>query len=1138
MTSHTFTHLISIGMNCETRYQLKQKFGAIDSSLLEWAVVPPTHLVEVLKNPHLIFSGEIEEKRAYNMWHCNVTDITFHGKKTIQELLGEDGKPDEEKIAQEKEDVISRTKYLTDKFIRIAHSEETKLYILAIHPDFCKYTQKELRIFIQNISKTIQKIAVNASLLVITLDANRKFLKGLDNDNNIFIRTVNHFSPYDQATNLDLVDLQSWQEILSEFRLKNVRPDMKIYKFEKMESLNMNKQINKKTPKISVVMSTYNRAGYVKEAIESILNQTYKDFEFIIIDDCSTDNTSEVIQSYVDKDDRIVFIRNEKNMDYNYNLRRGFDLARGEYIARMDDDDISLPTRFEKQVTFLDQHNDITVLGTFIETFGESVLETWVKDTDPDILAILMNFFNPMCHPSVMIRKSFLREHNLNYSPKELYAEEYHLWKEIILHGGKLANLDEVLLRYRCHKKSVTQKRDTSKIQAETAKRVSYSLLGRFFKNKKDIKYVLRQIIPYPFSNNSPKKLESVLTFIKQNDKLNIISEKAYSKFYEKYCGKPCTMEIFFAADNKFSQHLCVAMTSILVNSLSVENFNFYILDGGISDKNKAKINTVKKIKNCNIEFIKVEDNLFKKCPITSSCQHISKQTYYRYIIPLLKPKLDKCFYLDCDIIAKDSMNAFWNINLNDNYIAAVEELYVGSNEDAKRLNLDTVFNAGTMLVNLKKWNDDNITEKLFSNTDILLKEDKIIWVDQDVLNYTFNNKVKFVSPCFNLQCNAFYDGSFSKYTQKEMEFAKSLPAIIHFNSCSKPWNKKCTHPLWKEYYKYLKLSPYKNEYYKYKFKKILTEFGRIFFYKKKSNDKTKIKILGIPVYKKINRDYLIKKYILGIKFYQKKDNFSQMQDRFNYKLDCIEKAVDNSLKEISTRLIQEINKLKHELKNEISKSLAVYTLHQKVFPQFKNINKGKDVVFIATGPTLKDYEPLKDAIHIGVNKAFKFDKIKFDYLIIQDYFGSKNYINDFCQYDAIKFLGIISLIWPKSIIPESLAEKYNISRFYTAHPDELSFPPLDISSSIFWDAYSVVFPAMQFVLWTNPKRIYLVGCDCSEGYFDNAKSSNTCYHMIDGWKKLKEFASTYYPETEIISINPVGLKGLFTDIYTKENKN
>lgn len=908
-----------------------------------------------------------------------------------------------------------------------------------------------------------------------------------------------------------------------------------------MGRLNMNKQINKKAPKISVVMSAYNRAGYVKEAIESILKQTYRDFEFIIIDDCSTDNTPEVIQSYADKDDRIVFIRNEKNMDYNYNLRRGFDLAKGEYIARMDDDDISLPTRFEKQVKFLDQHPDISVLGTFIEPFGESILETWVKDSDPDILAILMNFFNPMCHPSVMIRKSFLREHNLNYSPKELYAEEYHLWKEIILHGGKLANLEEVLVRYRCHKKSVTQKRDTSKIQAETAKRVRYSLLGRFFKNKKDIKHALNQIITYPFSNTSPKKLENVLISIKQNDKLNIISEKAYSKFYDKYCGKPCTMEIFFAADNKFSQHLCVAMTSILVNSLSVENFNFYILDGGISEKNKAKIKTVKKIKNCNIEFIKVDDSLFEKCPITSSCQHISKQTYYRYIIPILKPKLDKCFYLDADIIVNGNLNKLWHTPFENNYAIAVEELWTTCHEHYMSLGIKKSFNAGILFINNKKWVNENITQKLFDNTNKLIKENKLVWQDQDVLNYTFNNKVKFVSPVYNLQQTIYFDGQHSLYFDEEIEFAKYYPIIIHYSGNIKPWQKGCRHPLWKKYYKYLKLSPYKSEYYRYQLKRILMELGRTFYYKKKSYDKTKIKILGIPVYKKTNRDYIIKKYILGVRFYKKKDSFAQIQDWFNYKLDCIEKSVENSLQEklkdknydqeIRRGFVEEINKLKYELSNEVSKSLAVYNLHQKVFPQFKNINQGKDVVLVAAGPTLKSYEPLKDSIHIGVNKTFKFDKVKFDYLITQDYSANKNYIDDFCQYDAIKFLGMIPLVWSKSIIPESLAEKYNISRFYTAHPEELSFPPLDISSSMFWDAYSVVFPAMQFILWTNPKRIYLVGCDCSEGYFDNAKSSNTCYHLIDGWKKMKEFASVYYPETEIISINPVGLKGLFKDI-------
>lgn len=267
--------------------------------------------------------------------------------------------------------------------------------------------------------------------------------------------------------------------------------------------------------------------------------------------------------------------------------------------------------------------------------------------------------------------------------------------------------------------------------------------------------------------------------------------------------------------------------------------------------------------------------------------------------------------------------------------------------------------------------------------------------------------------------------------------------------------------------------------------------------------------------------------YFLGFKIGSSKNMEGIISEQINQTVQNILPAIGN----LSFDIKQEM-KSRVDINREISKCLSVYNLHQKVFPQFKNINQGKDVVLVATGPTLKDYEPIKDAVHIGVNKAFKFDKVKFDYLITQDFSANKNYIDDFCNYDAIKFLGILSLVCPQCIIPESIAEKYNINRFYTAHPDELPFPPLDISSSIFWDAYSVVFPTMQFILWTNPKKIYLVGCDCSEGYFDNTQTDFPANHLIDGWKKLKEFASIYYPETEIISINPVGLKGVFKDIY------
>ena len=110
-----------------------------------------------------------------------------------------------------------------------------------------------------------------------------------------------------------------------------------------------------KSPMISVIMSTYNRENYLPAAMESILNQTYTDFEFIIIDDASTDNTAKLLQEYQEKDSRIVVISNPQNLGYNKNLTTGFKLAKGKYLARMDDDDISLPTRFEKQVDFLEK---------------------------------------------------------------------------------------------------------------------------------------------------------------------------------------------------------------------------------------------------------------------------------------------------------------------------------------------------------------------------------------------------------------------------------------------------------------------------------------------------------------------------------------------------------------------------------------------------------------------------------------------------------------------------------------------------------------------------------------------------------------------------------------------------------------
>lgn len=249
-------------------------------------------------------------------------------------------------------------------------------------------------------------------------------------------------------------------------------------------------------------------------------------------------------------------------------------------------------------------------------------------------------------------------------------------------------------------------------------------------------------------------------------------------------------MHIFFASDNNFVLPLTNAISSILRNASEEDYHNFYILDKNISLKNKKRINNLKKIKDFSIEYIKIEDSLFVDCPLTKECSHISLQTYYRYIIPRLKPELEKILYLDCDILVVDSLKELWNVELGDSYCAVVEELYKGTSQEAERLNIESYFNAGVLLINNAKWVKENITECLFNATRELYVNKNLIWQDQDVLNYVFKDNVKWISPKFNYQQNCYPNYTYTRYTKTDIDEAESNTGIIHYNTRIKPWDK------------------------------------------------------------------------------------------------------------------------------------------------------------------------------------------------------------------------------------------------------------------------------------------------------------------------------------------------------------
>ena len=203
-------------------------------------------------------------------------------------------------------------------------------------------------------------------------------------------------------------------------------------------------------PAVSIIMTVYNGERYIEEAIQSMLDQTFKDFEFIIINDGSNDKSLSLIEAFSRKDTRISYISRE-NKGLIYSLNQAIDKSKGCYIARMDADDVSYPQRLAKQYSFMEA-NDLDICGgdfIFINREGLPQDSYEVPKSDVEILLTMASNV-PFAHPSVMMRKKFLSEHNLKYgSNGHRFADDIDLWMNMYNLGAKFGNLDCDILKYR-----------------------------------------------------------------------------------------------------------------------------------------------------------------------------------------------------------------------------------------------------------------------------------------------------------------------------------------------------------------------------------------------------------------------------------------------------------------------------------------------------------------------------------------------------------------------------------------------------------------------------------------------------------------------------------------------------------------
>lgn len=308
-----------------------------------------------------------------------------------------------------------------------------------------------------------------------------------------------------------------------------------------------------------------------------------------------------------------------------------------------------------------------------------------------------------------------------------------------------------------------------------------------------------------------------------------------------------------------------------------------------------------------------------------------------------------------------------------------------------------------------------------------------------------------------------------------------------------------------------------------------------------------KIKIFGLTVYQEVLKNgFKVKYYCFGL--YKTKKNQFVKKYYFLGIQSRVKRYIMQEWSYLSNRIINNTVKRVYNVQQRLATAVSY---HKKAFLPYKGIFRGKTVVLVAAGPTVKYFEKIPDAIYVGCNRAFLKEDINFDFLFSIDKAGVDRYYDDFFNYHSdrcIKFIGDQNL-GEKFQIPESKIPLSNVHRYITDANMGISVNyNLDISTSPLKNCASVSLQAMQFILYTQPKKIYIVGVDCTSATkmyfqgdgFDNVSRGEDCAFLdkinIDCWGQLKSFINTYYPETEIISVNPVGLRGLFTDIYTCNN--
>lgn len=270
-------------------------------------------------------------------------------------------------------------------------------------------------------------------------------------------------------------------------------------------------------------------------------------------------------------------------------------------------------------------------------------------------------------------------------------------------------------------------------------------------------------------------------------------------------------IDIFYCADDKFVPYLATSIASILKNSNEDENISIYVLNNDIKEENKNLLYTLSNIREFKLEFLQVDGSIFEKY---EKPDYIHSSAFlYRYLIPQIKPNIQKALYFDCDTIVKQSLWNLFNTNINDYYIGGVEDYHWMMSFKRLKLNSSIVepyLNSGVLLINCQKWREEDLYHKLIAETNNL--NPKVLeQLDQDAINIVCTGQKLLLPPKYNLLSCWSENNMFKSYKYKDLQEAILSPVVIHYSGPIKPWMEE-SFPVDEfayEFHRYVQLTPF-----------------------------------------------------------------------------------------------------------------------------------------------------------------------------------------------------------------------------------------------------------------------------------------------------------------------------------------